>query len=48
VRAWSGALDEQAAALPDVEHVVHPDTTHLAALLAHWHDVLSALRVFLD
>lgn len=48
VRAWSGALDDQAATFPGVEQVVHPDTTHLAALLAHWHDVLSVLRGYLD
>ncbi len=53
VRLWFGELDDRASAsaamplvdrLPDAEVTVRPATTHLATLVAHWADVLAALR----
>ncbi len=54
VRLWAGELDEQAAGpdfgarFPDGRLDVRPGVTHLATLLAHWHDVLATLRGYLD
>lgn len=50
VRMWFGELDDRAApddfarGFADVEVTVHPATTHLAALVAHWPEVLTTLR----
>ena len=53
VRAWFGADDDRSGApaaadllagFGAVEVVVRPRTSHLAALVAHWPDVLGALR----
>lgn len=53
VRAWFGEDDDRAgveaaagllAGFGDVEVVVRPRTTHLAALVAHWPEVLATLR----
>lgn len=50
VRIWAGELDDRAAphevarGFADVEVTVRPATTHLAALVGHWPEVLATLR----
>lgn len=54
--AWSGELDGNAPAADTArlasrlgaQHFVRPGTTHLAALLGHWQDLLATLRPHLD
>jgi pimeloyl-ACP methyl ester carboxylesterase len=54
---WYGELDtaaplaegeELARLIPGSSLVVRPGTTHLATLMAHWHDILATLRAHLD
>lgn len=54
---WYGELDtaaplvegeELARRIPGARLVVRPETTHLATLLRHWHDILATLRPHLD